>query len=481
MNEPTTLVWFRHDLRLADNPALNAAIESGNAIVPVFIFACEAEGNWPPGAASRWWLHHSLHSLQRDLEQLGSRLIIRQGESFQQLELLLKETGADSVHWNRRYEPAIVERDQDIKAILNNRGIKVESHNASLLFEPWQIETQNGTPYRVFTPFWKSCLAADRINKPIKKPDKLEVPRDWPETLDIAELGLEPDINWAEGFSDYWQPGETGARTKLNQFLDSSISSYKDDRNRPDLPGTSRLSPHLHFGEISPHQIWHAVLDTRATNLKSKKRNSPETFLSEIGWREFAHHILYYHRDTPDQPLRDHFAEFPWKKSKEHLQAWQKGQTGYPIVDAGMRELWQTGWMHNRVRMIVGSFLTKDLMINWLEGAKWFWDTLVDADLANNTLGWQWVAGCGADAAPYFRIFNPITQGETFDPDGEYVRRWVPELKDLSNRWIHQPWNAPVEELEDANIEPGNTYPKPIVDHQQARKEALEALDTIKN
>lgn len=479
MGKPA-IVWFRQDLRLADNPALLAAASRGEPIIPVYIWAPEEEGAWPLGAASRWWLHQSLKQLDTSLRQLGSRLILRRGPTLATLQYLLKTTGSEAVYWNRRYEPAAIDRDSKIKAVLQQDGFVAESCNGSLLFEPWTIRTKQGLPYQVFTPFWKACLSQPAPEPPEHQPTRLMTPRRWPATLDLAELGFEPKIDWTKGMRATWTPGEEGASKQLDRFLKEALADYADARNRPDLLGTSRLSPHLHFGEISVKQVWHAIQERLQHNRTAQAANAIRVFASELGWREFANHLLFHFRQTPQQPLREHFARFPWKIDSDSLRAWQRGVTGYPIVDAGMRELWHTGWMHNRVRMIVASFLVKDLLIPWQEGARWFWDTLVDSDLANNTLGWQWSAGCGADAAPYFRIFNPVSQGEKFDPEGAYVRQWIPELASLQTRWIQRPWEAPANELTDAGITLGITYPRPIVDHQEARAQALNAFRDMK-
>jgi deoxyribodipyrimidine photo-lyase len=476
----SAIVWFRQDMRLSDNPALLAAVRRSGPLIPVFIWAPEEEGTWPSGSASRWWLHQSLKQLDASLRLLGSRLILRRGPTLDTIRELLKATGAGAVFWNRRYEPAATERDAKVKESLQKDGWIADSFNGSLLYEPWTIRTQQGQPYQVFTPFWKACLAQARPELPERAPTHLEVPRRWPATLKLAELGLEPTIDWTKGMRATWRPGESGASELLARLLDQALTDYADWRNRPDHPGTSRLSAHLHFGEISVRQVWHAVhqqLHGRHTPLAA---NGIRVFASELGWREFAHHLLFHFPQTPDQPLREKFARFPWQPNSDHLRAWQRGRTGYPIVDAGMRELWHSGWMHNRVRMIVASFLVKDLLIPWQEGARWFWDTLVDADLANNTLGWQWSAGCGADAAPFFRIFNPVNQGEKFDPDGTYIRRWIPELEHLPNRYIHQPWKAPDRDLTNSRVV-GGAYPQPIVDHLEARSRALSALQRIRD
>ncbi len=472
-----SLVWFRLDLRLADNPALSAAIQRG-AVIPVFVHAPDEELPWSPSGASLWWLHQSLAAHDAALREIGSRLIIRRGPSLETLQALVKETGATAVFWNRRYEPAVTARDTQIKTTLRNEGLVVESFNGALLHEPWTIQNQSKKPFQVFTPFWKNCLTKPDPVAPLPAPKSWLAPERWPKSLALAELQLEPRIKWAEGLRAAWQPGEAGAAQMLKAFLASAFVDYTDKRNRPDLRGTSRLSPYLHFGEISPRQIWHATRQHAEKNGIATWRTSQ--FLAEVGWREFAHHLLHHFPHTPAESLREDFKRFPWRKDAAFLKAWQRGRTGYPIVDAGMRELWTTGWMHNRVRMIVASFLVKDLLLSWREGAAWFWDTLVDADLAQNTLGWQWTAGCGADAAPYFRVFNPVSQGEKFDPKGDYVRKWCPELARLPDEWLHQPDKAPPEVLTRAGVELGRNYPAPMVSHAIAREVALEAFAKLK-
>ena len=457
MVQSPAIVWFRQDLRLCDHPALAAAIERGGPVVPVFIWAPEEEGAWPPGGASQWWLHHSLTALAADLEKHGSRLIVRRGRSAAELERVIAETGASAVFWNRRYEPASIARDRAVKASLRERGVTAESFQGNLLQEPWTIKNGAGQPFRVFTAFWKACLRETVPAAAKDAPGRMPAPAKWPHSLTVADLALQPTIDWAGGLRETWEPGEAGAQTQLARFRKEAIEEYSSGRDRPGVVGTSRLSPHLHFGEISAGQIWRAV-------------SGHEAYLRQIGWREFAHHLLFHNPESPERALRHEFDDFPWRPDAKALKAWQRGRTGYPLVDAGMRELWHTGWMHNRVRMVVASFLVKHLLIGWQAGAAWFWDTLVDADLANNTLGWQWVAGCGADAAPYFRIFNPVLQSEKFDAAGDYIRRWVPELAALPNDLIHRPWDAP--------LFPPN-YPRPIVDHDLARKRALAALATI--
>lgn len=492
MSAPASIVWFRHDLRVEDNPALRAAVDRGGPVVPVFIWAPDEEGDWPPGAASRWWLHHSLAALAADLKLLGSRLILRTAPTQAALDDLVEATGADAVFWNRRYEPAILRRDAAVSAHLAGRNVAAVASNGSLLFEPTAIANQQGLPYKVFTPFWKACLAAKPPPEPLGAPATIPAPGRWPKSVDLNSFELLPRIDWAAGMREAWTPGERGAHDRLVQFLEEGIRDYDEERNAPAAAmGTSRLSPHLHFGEIGPRQIRQAVLERLARARGDTLDAGAEVYLREIGWREFAHHLLFHFPETPAEPLNERFRGFPWSDPErgrgrktpsgglkvgpaEALAAWQRGRTGFPMVDAGMRELWHTGWMHNRVRMIVASFLVKDLMISWQAGARWFWDTLVDADLANNTLGWQWTAGCGADAAPFFRVFNPVGQGEKFDPGGDYVRRWVEELRDWKGDDIHQPFDDDADALfRSGGREVGEPYPAPIVDHAMARDHAL--------
>jgi deoxyribodipyrimidine photo-lyase len=476
----STLVWFRQDLRLQDNPALATALARGGPVVPVFIWDEAGEGDWPPGGASRWWLHHSLTALDESLRGRGLRLVVRKGDTAEELGRLIRECSAAAVHWNRRHEPAVIARDTALKARFSEAGVEARGFNTALLFEPHVVKNKSGGPFQVFTPFWRHCLTL-----PVEVPAKLPAgnwpaPKSWPASRSLAELELLPRISWDTGLAQTWQPGETGAAARLRKFVAAALDAYADQRNRPDVEGTSALSPHLHFGEIGPRQVWAAVAATARGSGVFPPSRGAQVFLSEVGWREFAHHLLFHFPHTPAQPLREEFTRFPWRKDAAQLRAWQRGRTGYPIVDAGMRQLWHTGWMHNRVRMIVASFLVKHLRIPWQEGAAWFWDTLVDADLASNTLGWQWTAGCGADAAPYFRVFNPVLQGEKFDAAGEYVRRWVPELARLPARWVHRPWEAPADELKAAGIRLGQDYPVPMVDHAAARAAALAAFQGLR-
>jgi deoxyribodipyrimidine photo-lyase len=463
-----TIVWFRRDLRLEDQPALTAALARDLPILPVFIWSPQEEAPWEPGSASRWWLHHSLQALTQELESRGSRLILKGGATQAMLEELIDRFDVSAVYWNRLYEPAVIERDKAIESWVQQRGIEAESFNGSLLIEPWEVSTQQDNPYQVFTPFWKAMSPMIEGGEPLPCPDRLPVPASWPESENLGDLELLPKIPWDAGLEESWTPGTAGARAELDDFLANRLSRYPDDRNRPDFRGSSRLSPYLHFGEISIREVWRKVSERAGDN--GVLKNAGECYLRELGWREFAHHLLYHFPETTERPLRRQFEEFPWESNEQALKRWQRGETGYPLVDAGMRELWRTGWMHNRVRMVVASFLCKDLRISWTAGSRWFWDTLVDADLANNTLGWQWTAGCGADAAPYFRIFNPTSQAAKFDPKGDYIRRYCPELQDLDGKELYEPWEAE-RELD---------YPPPLVDHKEAREIALAAYETIK-
>jgi deoxyribodipyrimidine photo-lyase len=475
MSEAPALVWFQQDLRLADNPALEAVLERGGPLIPVYIWAPEEEGRWRPNAAAQWWLHRSLAALSAELEKRESRLIIRRGPTGAALDDLLAESRASAVFWNRRYEPAAVARDRKLKSQLGERGIDAVEFDGSLLFEPGTIRNGRGEPYRVFTAFWKACLIRSVVSPCKNSPGKLLPPRKWPRSLALSELKLEPAIDWTARLGESWQPGERGAKKRLMRFVKAALQDYSAGRDRPGVVGTSRLSPHLHFGEISPAEVWRTVQNAANDGAVSDP-TACDAYLRQLGWREFAYHLLYHFPESAEQCLRPEFAAFPWMTDSKALRAWQRGKTGYPLVDAGMRELRQTGWMHNRVRMVVASFLVKHLLIGWQQGAAWFWETLVDADLANNSLGWQWVAGCGADAAPYFRIFNPVIQGEKFDAAGEYVRRWVPELARLPDRWIHKPWKAPASKLAEAGLRLGRDYPLPLIAHEEARKRALAAL-----
>ncbi|MGF1449671.1 MAG: cryptochrome/photolyase family protein [Opitutales bacterium] len=470
-----TLLWFRRDLRLEDNSALQAAIKRGEPIVPVYIWAPEEEGEWPLGAAAQWWLHQALEDLASKFTDAGLTLILRKGESLKMLRELAEETGAGAVFWNRRYEPVIRERDGKIKKALGDDGMEARSFQSHVIFEPHSIENKSGKPFQVFSPFWRACQTHDFPEPPTIDLKKARGLKDSPKSDPLEDLGLLPEKKWDDGIAAFWDPTLDGAEKQLATFLESGVRDYGDTRNRPDIDGSSRLSPYLAHGQLGPRQIVARVYEVGDQRAKGIKK-----FVDEIGWREFSYHLLYHFPDTPEQPLRPEFEHFPWDDDKDLLKAWRKGRTGYPLVDAGMRQLWKVGWMHNRTRMNVASLLVKHLLLPWQEGARWFWDCLVDADLANNTQGWQWAGGCGADAAPYFRIFNPMMQGERYDPKGDYIREYVPELKDLPQSVIHQPWEASDEELSEAGVTLGETYPKPIIDHKAGRERALEAFEKLK-
>ncbi|MEZ5924746.1 MAG: deoxyribodipyrimidine photo-lyase [Hyphomicrobiaceae bacterium] len=472
-----SIVVFSLDLRLSDHAALTAAAREG-PVVPLFVLDETETGGRPMGGAGRWWLHGSLQALDQALRSSGSRLICRRGATVDVIRSVAKATEARSVRITRAYEPGAAGRESALKSALAMNGIGLHRHGGRLLFEPEQVRTNDGGPFKVFTAFWRAASRLDPPARPQGVPD-LTPPDRWPASEPIERWDLAPKRpNWAAAFPDHWSPGEAGAEARLAAFIDSALRDYGDNRNRPDVVGTSRLSPHLHFGEISPRVVWHRIM--AAAEADPRLQAGAEVYLREIGWREFSFHVLHHWPHLPESPFRPEFARFPWQEDADLLRAWQKGATGYPIVDAGLRELWQTGWMHNRVRMIAASVLVKSLLVPWQAGERWFWDTLVDADMANNAAGWQWVAGSGADAAPYFRIFNPVSQGRKFDPEGTYVRRWVPEIAGLPDTLVHAPFEATAVELEDAGIRLDRTYPRPIVDHKLARERALAAFATLK-
>jgi deoxyribodipyrimidine photo-lyase len=474
------LVWFRQDLRLGDHRALTAAVATGRPVLPVYVLDDAAGQSWKPGAASRWWLHHSLISLTKDLSDLGAPLILRRGDTAEQLLALAAETKATLVVCSRCYEPWAARLETALKDKLAASSIELKRYSGALLKEPEAIRTQAGEPFKVYTPYWRALNAGGVPAQPLPRPDAIKTVKSKLASDALSDWGLLPTRpDWSGGLREAWQPGQAGARANLDQFLQRALTGYSDMRNRPDIAGTSRLSPHLHFGEITPHQCWHAAA-AKADADGGRSDKGLEVFHKELVWREFSNNLLIHWPTLPEKPFRADFAAFPWLKDAKALKAWQRGATGYPIVDAGMRELWHTGWMHNRVRMIVASFLIKHLLIPWQQGEAWFWDTLVDADLASNAASWQWVAGSGADAAPYFRIFNPITQGETFDPDGAYVRHWVPEIAGLPDAHLHAPWTAPALILASAGVTLGKIYPHPIVDHATARARALAGYESVK-
>ena len=466
--EAPVIVWFRRDLRLADNPALARAARTGRPVIPVYVLEQDLEIR-PTGGAGRWWLDKALRALTDGLDAVGARLVLRRGNAAETILALAQETGAHAVYWNRLYDAPEIARDTRVKAILRDRDLEVESFNAALLNEPWAVKTGSGGAYQVFTAYWRAARGLVGHPDTPPAPERVAAPVTWPRSDRLSDWALHPTSpDWSAGFS-VWTPGEAGAQAALGRFVEQGLQGYSRARDIPAEEGVSRLSPHLHWGEIGPRQVWRAV--EAAAHRHAGLTADAEKFLAELGWREFNHHLAFHRPDLPKTDFRPTFQGLTWRHDPDAFAAWTKGQTGYPIVDAGMRQLWTTGWMHNRVRMIVASFLVKDLLIDWREGEAWFWDTLVDADTASNAGNWQWVAGCGADAAPFFRIFNPVLQGERFDAGGAYVRRWVPELSDLPNDLIHKPWAAKP---------PPKDYPSPIVDHGVARKRALDAYAALK-
>ncbi|MGL4727849.1 MAG: cryptochrome/photolyase family protein [Bosea sp. (in: a-proteobacteria)] len=485
IDQSPSLVWFRDDLRLADNPALAAAIRRGAPVFCVYIQDDASQGPRRLGAASKWWLSRSLKALSAEIQAKGGKLHVMSGACAGLIDQIVQAAKPGAVFWNRRYGQAERDIDAAIKASLKAQGIAAETFNSHLLNEPWEVTTQAGTPMKVFTPYWRAARALGEPASPVPAPARIQAaslpPALEPLCRSIDSLDFEPTSpDWATGMRAEWQPGEAGAANRLDVFLEGALKGYGEDRNRPDYLSTSKLSPHLRFGEIGPRQVWHAAKSAVMSGQSRAPERDLDKFLAEIGWREFAFHLLFHNPELATRNFNPKFDDFAWRSDSAALKAWQKGQTGYPLVDAGMRELWTTGWMHNRVRMVVGSFLVKHLMLDWREGERWFWDTLVDACPANNTASWQWVAGTGADAAPYFRIFNPFGQGEKFDTAGDYVRRWVPELGKLRQDLIHRPWEAPPAILLGAGVKLGVDYPKPVVDHDAARARALAALSALK-
>jgi len=464
------IVWFRRDFRLADNPALDHARRQHARVLPVYIHDPAAEGDWAPGAASRWWLHHALVELSGRLEDRGARLVVRAGAAGDELEWLVGQTGAAAVYWNRLYEPALVQRDRDIKQRLRERSIEARSFRAAVLFEPWELARDGDQPYRVFTPYWKRMQRDWRAVASTPEPRELAGPDLAMDGPGPDALDLLPRHDWPASLAETWKVGELAARRCLKRFAEASVARYDKRRNRPDQAGTSMLSPYLHFGHLSPVQIVEAL----SPSGELPHGRGPLSFVRELAWREFSTVLLFHAPELPERPLQRRFEDFPWRTPGDYaadLRAWQRGRTGVPLVDAGMRELWATGWMHNRLRMVVASYLTKNLLIPWQEGARWFWDTLVDADLANNTQGWQWTAGCGADAAPYFRVFNPDLQAEKFDPRRAYIERWCPELEGLDHKALQRM---------DAGVRAARGYPEARVDLRQSRRRALEAFESVK-
>jgi deoxyribodipyrimidine photo-lyase len=466
---PSAICWFRQDLRISDNPAFSHAIQEGS-VLPIYILDDKNALEHKMGGASRVWLHHSLNSLNQSLQ---GYLALYEGDALSIIMQLCSEYKITKIFWNRCYEPWRIKRDEDIKKELSQNGIHASSYNGSLLWEPWQVTKEDKTPYKIFTPFYqRGCQNAPTPRAPLPQPDHFSLFKENKFSYHLDQLKLLPHIPWHNKPCSYWDINETAAHQRLTSFFKKDLSRYKKGRDFPAEGSVSRLSPYLHFGQISPHQIWQAIMYLEDNvNLQH--------FKSELAWREFSYNLLYFNPTLPKENLQKKFNAFPWKANLQNLVAWQKGLTGIPMVDAGMRELWQTGYMHNRVRMIVGSFLVKNLLLDWRHGEQWFWDCLFDADLANNSASWQWVAGCGTDAAPYFRIFNPVTQGEKFDPDAQYIRQYIPEIKNLPNKYIFSPWEVPESVLKESKITLGVTYPKPIVDLKKSREDALMAFKKI--
>ncbi len=469
------LLWVRDDLRVDDNPALVEAARSGRPVIALFVLDEVSPGLRALGGAQKWMLHHALHDLQISLDRLGAQLILRRGHSDTIVREVALQSDAAMVVWNRRHLPAGVAIDAALKRHFHEIGVDCRSRQGNLLHEPTQLTTGEGGPFKVYLPFWRAFERTGTPREPVPAPVALA---GWrgdiaSETLDgLALLPTKPD--WAAGLRECWEGGETGATQRLQTFIDEGLHGYADGRDFPARPHVSRLSPDLRFGTLSPFRIWHAAANSQAPVRDIEK------FHKELVWREFSAHLLFHFPTLPTRNFSSRFDDFPWRTDNAVLRAWQKGQTGYPIVDAGVRELWHTGYMHNRVRMVVASFLVKHLLIDWREGEAWFWDTLVDGDPANNAASWQWVAGSGADAAPYFRVFNPVLQGRKFDPDGTYVRRWIPEIAGLPDRFVHSPWEASSEILIKAGVRLGNHYPLPIVDHDMARRRALDAFEQLR-
>ncbi len=476
-SDKTLILWFRKDLRLIDHAALATAVDEGFRILPLYIREPEDAGTGPLGAAQAWWLHHSLEAFAKSIGDLGARLVLRTGSADTVLADLIADTGASAVYWNRRYDPSGIAVDKALKAKLIADGIEVRTFAGQILHEPTKLKTGAGGHFRVYTPFWKALDGSGEPPEPIPAPKSLNTPDRWPKSEKLADWDLLPTKpNWAKGFEPEWQPGEAGAHKRLAAFIKSGLKGYRTRRDFPGEAHVSMLSPHLAHGELSPASVWDA---TRGLSDDYSDEDTMH-FRKELVWRDFSYHLLFHFPYLATRNWNAKFDAFPWRNAPDLLEKWQRGQTGYPIVDAGMRQLWQTGFMHNRVRMIVASFLIKDLLVDWREGERWFRDTLVDADPASNAASWQWVAGSGADAAPFFRIFNPTSQGEKFDPEGAYIRRFVPELKDMPNKFIHKPSEAPLTVLKDAGVSLGKTYPKPIVDHGKARDAAMAAFQGLK-
>ena len=477
MSQDPAIVWFRQDLRLGDHRALASAMEDGRPVVPLYVLDDETPGAWRMGGASRWWLHGSLAALAPALRERGAGRGLRGGRAAEVVPEVAREVGVAAVHAGRMHEPWARRQEEEVAAALGGR---LALHRTTTLFDLDAIQSKTGGTYGIYAPFLKACRARPAPPLPLPAPERISSPA-LPRSDALASWGLLPaKPDWAGGFRETWAPGEAAAHERLTRFLERAVFHYDVGRNLPGEPGSSMISPHLHWGELSPSQVWHCVLHA-AHQVQQDTGQAIETYLGELIWREFSAYLLWHRPALPEQPLREAFARLPFRDAPGELRRWQQGQTGIPIVDAGMRQLWHIGWMHNRVRMIAASFLVKQLLIAWQLGEAWFWDTLVDADLANNAVSWQWIAGTGIDSQPFFRVFNPVSQGERWDPEGAYVRRWVPELGRLPARWVHQPWKAPAAELREAGVRIGETYPAPITDLASARERALTAYrSTVK-
>ena len=472
MASPKCIYWFRNDLRISDNPALFAAAEMGE-VLPVFILS-DSENDL--GSASKWWLHHSLHDLN---ERLGDRLNLLRGDATKIICDLAKEQEIDAVFWNRCYEPTHLAQERSIARNLEQLGIEANSFNGSALWEPWEVLKGDGSPYKVFTPFFRrGCLSRPLPDEPVGGVASIKLSDLVESTTSLEDMNLLPSVDWDSGLRERWDVSEAGAHQNLNEFLENKLSGYSEGRDFPSRHMSSNLSPYISWGLISAHRIYQRLKQRMG---QFEDGSYDDAFLSQLGWRGFAQSLLYHFPDLPEKNMQRKFDSFPWIENESNFDAWKMGQTGFPFVDAAMRELWQTGFMHNRLRMVAGSFLVKNLLIDWRRGRDWFWDCLVDADLANNSMGWQWVSGCGVDAAPYFRVFNPVTQGRKFDPDGAYTYRYVPELQKLPIKYLFSPWDAPAAVLEEAEVVLGTDYPEPIVDIAESRKRALEAYSMVRS
>ena len=470
MNNKFSIHWFRQDLRVNDNPSLNYLSTNGDNIVCIFIHD-EINCDRQLGSAGKVWLHESLNYLN---EQLDNKLLIFKGDPQKVFDEIFNNFNVKEVCWNRCYEPWRIKRDFKLKSNLKKK-VNVKTFNASLLWEPWEILKNDGSPYKIFTPFYRrGCLNYELPRKP--ESQKISFFNHTIKSINVKELHLRKHISWEEKLINKWKIGESHAHNLMKSFFSDGIKDYSEGRNFPNKKNVSRLSPYLHWGQISANQLWYEAEKVRP----DVSKENIDIFKSELGWREFFYNLMYHFPEIRFKNLQTKFDNFPWDENNNYLDCWRRGITGYPIVDAGMRELWETGYMHNRLRMITGSFLVKNLLLHWHNGEHWFWDCLCDADYASNSASWQWVAGTGTDSAPYFRIFNPITQGKKFDPTGEYIKRFVPELKNIPTKYIFEPWLCPTDVSDSIGFKIGIDYPYPIVDIKQSREKALNAFSSLK-